>query len=388
MDAGLRVALVHDWLTGMRGGEKVLEVLCDLFPQAPLYTMLHVPGSVSATIENRPIRTSELQRLPFAKKYYRHYLPLLPKLAERIRIEPCDLVLSVSSCAAKGVRKPAGAKHASYILSPMRYLYDQFDDYFRRGRAGLATRLGMKLLRKPLQKWDRRSAAGVDSFAAVSRFIAGRIRDAYGADATVVYPHVDYPRFANLTPRQGDYYLMVAALVPYKNADVAVEAFRGLDRKLVVAGAGPMLARLRENPPPNVELLGWVDDGKVEELLAGCRAFLMPNVEDFGIAPIEAMAAGKPVIALGAGGVLDTVRDLARHQRGTLPGSGGPTGLFFADPTPASLAAAIAEFEREESEFESAAIRRWARTFDRPNFEAGIRRWLTTTMGRTARRAA
>lgn len=384
MDRSIRVALVHDWLTGMRGGEKVLEVFCDLFPDAPLYTLLHQPGSVSRTIENREIVTSSLQKIPGAGKHYRKFLPLMPALVEQLRPTNVDLVLSSSSCVAKSVRAPAGAKHACYVHSPMRYIYDRFDDYFGKGRAGFATRTAMNALRRPLQRWDRATADRVDRFAANSSFVRERVFRCFGRDSEVIPPPVDVERFSTAMRAPEDYYLIVAALVPYKMVDVAVEAFRNLDRKLVVAGKGPMLDGLRATAPSNVEMLGWVDDDHVLDLVAGCRAFLMPNVEDFGIAPVEAMAAGRPVIAFGEGGVVDSVRDFDRVDSEAFAASASPTGLFYNDPTPAGLAAAVRRFEQHEHRFIPAETSAWTKQFERSAFERRINSWISDVMDRKA----
>jgi glycosyltransferase involved in cell wall biosynthesis len=390
MFEGIRAALAIDWLVGMRGGEKCLEAFAELFPNAPILTMVHRPGSVSAKIEAHPIVTSPLQKLPFGQTKYRYYLPLMPRLVEAVRVPPVDLLVSVSTCVAKALVPPAGAVHACYINSPMRYLYDRYDDYFSPGRAGWATRTAMRLMRGRLQRWDRRTADRVHRWAANSEFIRERVRRCYVRPAEVIHPPVDVARFANVRRRPDDYYLMVTALVPYKNVDVAVEAFRGLDRRLVVAGSGPMLAKLRANRPPNVELRGWVDDAEIPELVAGCRAFLMPNVEDFGIAPVEAMAAGRPVIALGEGGVRDTVRDLERYDAGVLSAGYGPTGVFFDEPTPAGLRQALAAFERDESRFLPDDLRRWSKRFDLPRFKREIAAWLQAALAtrQPLRRAA
>lgn len=371
-----RVALVHDWLTGMRGGEKVLEVFADLFPDAPIYTMVHVPGSVSEKIESHRIYTSGLQRMPLGIKKYRYYLPFMPYFAERMKIEPVDLVVSISTCVAKGIVPPPGARHASYINSPMRYLYDRYEDYFAPGRAGLATRLAMRAVRQRLQRWDLRSTARVDSLVGNSSFISWRIQTIYGRTSRVIHPPVDVERFQAARRDPEDYYLMVCALVPYKNVDTAIEAFRGLDRKLVVAGNGPMYDRLAANCPPNVELRGWVDDDEIPDLVSGCRAFLLPNVEDFGIAPIEAMAAGRPVIALGEGGVRDTVRDLDRHLEGKLAGELGPTGLFYTENSPQALREAVLRCEAHEHLFDPDDLQVWSRRFDYPRFIREVRDWL------------
>ena len=386
MDRSLRVALVHDWLTGMRGGEKVLEVFCELFPDAPLYTLLHQPGAVSRVIENREIIVSSLQKAPGAIRHYRRFLPLMPALVEQLRPANVDLVLSSSSCVAKSVRAPAGAKHACYVHSPMRYIYDRFDDYFGKGRAGLAVRAAMNVVRRPLQRWDRATADRVDRFAANSSFVRERVFRCFGRDSDVIAPPVDVQRFAAARREPDDYYLIVAALVPYKMVDSAVEAFRGLDRKLIVAGKGPMLEELRAAAPPNVTLLGWVDDDAVLDLVAGCRAFLMSNVEDFGIAPVEAMAAGRPVIAFGEGGVLDSVRDLDRVDSGAFGPAATPTGLFYTDPTSTGLAAAVRRFEQHEHRFLPAETSAWTKQFDKPMFERRIMQWLADVMDQKAAR--
>ena len=375
-----KVALAHDWLTGMRGGEKVLEIFADLFPKAPIYTLLHVPGSVSEKIESHPIHTSFLQKLPMAEKRYRYYLPFMPALVEGIEIEPVDLVISISSCVVKSVIAPVDAKHASYVLSPMRYIYDRYDDYFAADRAGFLTRQAMKYFRPRLQKWDRRTAKRVDSMMGISSFIADRIRDCYGRSVPVIYPPVEVERFAVAKRKPDDYYLIVSALVPYKNVDIAIEAFRGLDRKLVVAGAGPLYDKFKANCPPNVELRGWVDQVELPDLVAGCRAFLFPQVEDFGIAPVEAMAAGRPVIALGHGGSLDTVCDVDRFFAGMFRQSLGPTGLFFDKTTPKSLADAVRRYEQLEHIFDPVQISTWSKRFDRHRFIAEIQNWISSVM--------
>ena len=384
MFRSLKVALAHDWLTGMRGGEKVLEVFANLFPSAPIHTMVHVPGSVSETIESHPIVTSALQRLPWGRKKYRYWLPLMPHLVERIRVEPVDLVISVSTCVAKGIVPPEGSRHASYINSPMRYLYDRYDDYFSPARASLPTRIAARLVRKRLQDWDIASTSRIDHLVGNSSFIAERIRRIYGRHSRVIHPPVDAHRFADARRAPDDYYLMVCALVPYKNVDLAVEAFRGLDRKLVLVGDGPMHRRLASNRPSNVELRGWASDEEVVDLVAGCRAFLLPNVEDFGIAPVEAMAAGRPVIALGEGGSLDTVRDVRGSNADRHDDRFGPTGLLYAENSAAGLAAAIAAFERHESAFDPDNLASWARTFGLPRFEREVKDWIRSVMGAPA----
>ena len=372
--AKAKVALVHDWLTGMRGGERCLEVFGELFPDADLYTLLHVPGSVSPAIERRRIVTSFIQRLPQAERRYRHYLPLFPAAVRAFDLRGYDLVLSSSHAVAKSVRVPAGALHVCYCFTPMRYVWDLYDDYFG-PRAGLAARLVMPPVAAWLRRWDRRTAAGVDHFVAISRLVAARIRRTYGRDADVIYPPVDVSRF-RMDEAPGDFYLVVSALTPYKRVDLAVEACNRLGRRLVVVGSGPEDRRLRALAGPTVELLGWRDDAQTAELYARCRALLFTPLEDFGITPLEAMAAGRPVIAFGEGGARETV---------VPPGEGEPpTGLFFARQTAEDLVDAIRLFEASAHQFEPKALRRRAEAFDRPLFRERIHAYLRARVGGAA----
>ena len=364
--AKANVALVHDWLTGMRGGERCLEVFAELFPAADLYTLLHVPGSVSPAIESRRIVTSFIQRLPQAERRYRHYLPLFPAAVRAFDLSGYDLVLSSSHAVAKGVRVPPGALHVCYCFTPMRYVWDLYDDYFG-ARASLAARLTMPPVAAWLRRWDRRTAAGVHHFVAISRFVADRIRRAYGREADVIYPPVDVSRF-RVDEGPGEFYLVVSALTPYKRVDLAVEACNRLGRRLLVVGSGPEEPRLRALAGPTVELLGWRDDAQIAELYARCRALLFPPLEDFGITPLEAMAAGRPVIAFGEGGARETVVGLGEGEP--------PTGLFFARQRVEDLTEAIRRFEASAPQFEPKALRRRAEAFDRPLFRERVHAYL------------
>lgn len=309
----------------MRGGEKVLEVLCDLLPAAPIYTLFHFPGTVSATIEGHPIVTSSLQRAPFARRAYRYYLPLFPRAIERLRPPAdCDLVVSSSHCVAKGAIKPAGARHLCYCHTPVRYAWDQRAEYFS-ARGPLALVRGYFLDR--LRAWDAATAGRVDTYVANSTFVAERIRRYYGREALVVHPPVDVRHF---TPDDGPrepFALFVSALAPYKRIGDAAEACRRLGLELRVVGTGPERRRL-ERLGDTVKLLGRVDDDTLRSLYRRALCFVQPGVEDFGISSAEALACGCPVVARGEGGVLDIVEH-GRHGL-LVPPAGGVEALADA----------------------------------------------------------
>jgi len=365
--SALRVALVHDWLTGMRGGERCLEVFCELFPCAPLYTLLNVPGSVSPLIERRRIVTSFVQRLPGAATRYRHYLPLFPAAIRSFDFSDFDLVLSLSHCVAKGARVSPGAMHLSYCFTPMRYVWDLYDDYFG-ARAPWTARLAMPPVAAALRRWDRRTD-NVHGFAAISRHIAERIRRVWARDAEVIYPPVDVDRFAIAPDGPGDYYLVVSALVPYKRVDLAVEAANRVGRRLIVVGTGPEEPRLRALAGPTVEFLGWRTDPEVSVLYSRCRAVIFPAVEDYGIVPLEAAAAGRPTLALGRGGALETMVGLD-------DGGEPPTAVFFAEQTADAVVDAIGRFEAARPRFDPQALRARAMRFDVKRFRRRAREWI------------
>ncbi len=325
----MRTALIHDWLTGMRGGERVLEVLCGLYPDADIFTLVHQRGSVSPVIERHRITTSFIQHLPMGARRYREYLPLFPLAITRFDLTPYDLVISSSHCAAKAVIAPAHARHISYCHSPMRYAWDQFDAYFGPARKGaLASRLVYRPVLSRLARWDASTAPRVHRFVANSAHVAERIRRYYNRVATIVYPPVDTAFFhpSDVTP--GDHFLIVSALVPYKRIDMAIDACARLGAPLRIVGDGPDRAELQRRAGPHVAFLGHLSDEEVREEYRRALAVIMPGEEDFGIVPVEAQACGRPVVALARGGALETVVD-------------NETGVLFAKPDAASLAAAL-----------------------------------------------
>lgn len=347
-DPRLRVALVHYWLVNMRGGEKVLEALCELFPQADIYTHVYDPAAVSATIRRHRVITTSVQRLPFARHLYQKYLAFMPRALEQLDLRGYDLVISSESGPAKGVLTTPATEHVCYCHTPMRYLWDMYPEYF--ARSGWITREVMKPVMHRMRLWDLASSFRVDRFVANSAFVAGRIAKHYRRDAVVIHPPVDVEAF-DLTPTHDDFYLCLGQLVGYKRIDLAVEAFRELpDRRLVILGEGRVGAL-----PPNVRALGRRPFADVKDHLQRCRALVFPGEEDFGIVPVEAMACGKPVIAFGRGGALETVTD-------------GVTGVHFAEQTAASLREAILRFEQHASDFDPARIRQHALGFGKDVF--------------------
>jgi glycosyltransferase involved in cell wall biosynthesis len=368
----LRVVLGHDWLTGMRGGERVLLELCRMFPEAPLMTLLHLEGKIDPEIEAHAITASALGDLPFARTHYRHYLPLMPALVSSLDVPDCDLLITSSHCAIKALRPPRGARHLCYIHTPMRYAWDLADEYFGPSRAPLLTRLAARATLPALRRWDFATTGRVDRYIANSAFVSERVSRLYHRESGVLHPPVDLQRFRPLPepPATGPY-LMVTAFAPYKRIEVAIAAFRQLDRELVVVGSGQDERKLGPLFGGPVRWLKALPDPEVTELFRSCRAFVMPGAEDFGLTPLEAQAAGRPVIALARGGALETVVPLQEATK-----SAAPTGVLYpweADEV-AALIKAVQCFEANESAFSSAASRANAERFSPEHFRAGITR--------------
>ncbi|MCP5433614.1 MAG: glycosyltransferase [Alphaproteobacteria bacterium] len=349
----MRTAIVHYWLFHMRGGEKVVEALCELYPDADIFTHLYDPSELSSAISSHRVATTFIARLPFARRLYRHYLPLMPLALEELDLSAYDLVISSEAGPAKGVITRPDALHVCYCHSPMRYLWDQYHIYLK--TAGLPTRALMPLLFHGLRQWDVASASRVDHFIANSTAVAARIRKFYRRDAEVIPPPVDAANFSSADQRR-DYYLFVGQLVGYKRADLAVEAFNRLGKRLVVIGDGEESRALKHVAGPTIEFLGKAPFDVLRRHYGEARALVFPGEEDFGIVPVEAMASGTPVIAFGRGGALDSVVD-------------GTTGLFFREQTVEALIEAVARFEAQEERFDRAALAAHAAHFDKKVFK-------------------
>jgi glycosyltransferase involved in cell wall biosynthesis len=379
MDAQ-RVVLVHDWLTGMRGGEKCLEPLARRWPAARLLTLLHKRDSVSSDIEQLDIRPSILNRLPRVDRYYRYLLPLMP-FAAGWSVRDADLVMSLSHCVAKSARPPAGVPHVCYCFTPMRYAWHMKDSYFRKvGLLGRMKAAAIGTLLGAIRDWDRRTADRVTHFIAISRTVQDRIRECYGRESVVIYPPVDTEFYTPAPIPREDFYLVVSALAPYKRFDLAIDACRKLGKKLIVIGSGQDAKKLQAAAGPGITFLGWQSDEAIRDHLRRAKALLFPGEEDFGIVPLEAQACGCPVIAFGRGGATETVRGLNVASE--------PTGVFFEEQTPDAVAAAIEEFERNADRFDPRAARRQAVLFRKERFEGELFAYLDGVTGVRVRKAA
>jgi len=362
----VKVALSHDWLNGMRGGEKCLEVLCELYPDSPIYTLFYERGKISETIAKHPIHPSALQHFPGIFSSYRYYLPLYPRLIESFRPEECDLLISTNHCVAKGLKKRKSARHLCYCFTPMRYAWGFFDEYF--GKKNKVSQWMIRSVIDRMKEWDLRSNEGVDHFIAISHHIRERILKCYGREAEVVYPPVDTDFY---TPDPGvqpeDFYLIVSALVPYKKIDLAVRVFNRLGRRLIIIGDGPERKLLEAQASKNIRFLGWQPQEALRDHYRRTKALIFPGEEDFGIVPVEVQSSGRFVIAYAKGGALETVLDRK-------------TGVFFRSPDEAGLEQAVLNYETEH--FLPQAARENALKFSRQRFKSeidrSIRRFLSS----------
>ena len=369
----MKVAIVHYWLVAMRGGEKVLEALCRLFPQAEIFTHVYNPDAISDQIKQHAIRTTFINKLPFAKQLYPKYLPLMPLALEQLDLRGFDLVISSESGPAKGVLTSATTRHICYCHSPMRYLWDMYQDYLE--ELSPISRVGMRLLAPRLRQWDAISSMRVDHYVANSQTIAARIGKHYRRKAEVIHPPVDVAAFR---PQDGIFsrpepdapYLCLGQLVGYKRVDLAVKACTATNRRLVVVGEGPFRKELQASAGPTVQFVGWLNPDAVKKQIIGCRALLFPGEEDFGIVPVETQAAGRPVIAYRKGGALETVKD-------------GVTGLFFDEQTVPSLTDALDRFEQHEKDFDPQILNAHAQSFAPEFFDTAFMDTVTKVMRQT-----
>jgi glycosyltransferase involved in cell wall biosynthesis len=378
-EAGRGIVLVHDWLTGMRGGEKCLEPLCRRWPQAQLWTLFYRRGSVSPAIERLRIRPSWLNRWPGVHHYYRYLLPLMP-LAAGWRIPRAELVISLSHAVAKSAQPPPGVPHVCYCFTPMRYAWHMKEAYFAASGNSSAFSGGplrwldqvktwsRERLLEALRRWDQAAAVRVTHFLAISHTVRQRIWDCYRREAVVIYPPVDTDFYTPTFQKREPFYLIVSALAPYKRFDLAIAACERLRRRLVIIGTGQERRRLQALAGPFTLFLGWQPDEVVRDYLRRAQALLFPGEEDFGIVPLEAQACGCPVIGLGRGGLTETVLPLGRSRT--------PTGVLFGEQTVEAVIEAIVEWERHREAFDPHQARRQALRFSRQRYEAEMFAYL------------
>jgi len=367
----MRVALIHYWLVTWRGGEKVLKAISDLYPEADIFSHVCVPGLVRRELPGKTVKTTFIGRLPLARRYYQKYLPLMPLALEQLDLSKYDLVISNESGPAKGVIVGPRTLHLCYCLSPMRYLWDMYPDYY--AGAGRLTRALMPPLLHRLRIWDQVSAQRIDKYVAISNFVASRIAKYYRRDSTVIFPPVAVHDF-EVSEHHEDFYLSVGQLVAYKRADLLVDAFNQLGRRLIIIGEGELLAKLKKIAKPNISFLGSQPLSVIRDHYSRCKALVFPGVEDFGIVPVEAMASGKPVLALAAGGALDTVVD-------------GESGILYPDQSAQGVIGAIRRFEGLQGQFNPKMIRAQAERFTLDRFNREFRSAVDGLMAGAPRRS-
>jgi glycosyltransferase involved in cell wall biosynthesis len=377
----LRVAIVHYWFVGRAGGERVVEALAEIFPQADLFSLVADRSTLAPILQNRKLQTSFLQRIPGAKRFHRYFLFLQPLALEQFDLSDYDLVISSESGPAKGVITSSRTCHICYCHSPMRYIWDMYPEYRRAMRFPVGP--AFALTAHYLRLWDHASASRVDYFVAHSRFIASRIRKYYGRESTVIHPPVEVSagKIAEKvtdksSAQHGGYYIAIGRLVEYKRFDLAIAACTKLGRHLKIIGSGPQERVLRRMAGPSVEFLGPVSDAELRKNLAGCRALLFPGEEDFGIVPIEAQSFGKPVIAYASGGVLETIRGIFPDEAGLE----NPTGVFFQERSVSGLTEAMVEFESREWEFRPQVIREHSQQFDSAIFQRRMSEFVASAV--------
>ena len=372
--ADLKVALVFYWFVSHGGGEQVMDVLAEMFPQADLFCLVADPATMTPRLRTHRLTTSFLQHVPGARRWYKHFLPLHPLALEQLDLSGYDLVISLESGPTKGVLTHADTCHICYCLSPMRYIWDLYPEYRR--QFGTIVRSVFSLTAHYMRMWDLASAARVDYFGAISETVAARIQKHYKRDSVVIYPPVNVSAGYLVQP-QDDYYLVVGRLVDYKRVDLAINTCNQLKRRLRIIGKGDQYQKLRKLAGPTIEFLGHADDQTVRENYARCRALLFPGEEDFGIVPVEAQSFGRPVIAFGRGGALETIIGFTANNDQTPATS---SGLFFSEQSADSLTDAILQFESIEKEFSPVFIRSNAQRFDVPRFKSEMYDFVGTCL--------
>ena len=367
----MKVAIVHYWLVRMRGGEKVLEAICELYPDADIFTHVVNPAKISETINNHAINTTFINSLPWSRTHYQNYLPLMPIALEQLDLSEYDLIISSESGPAKGVITRPDAVHICYCHTPMRYVWDMYHEYLN--RQNIFKRLLMRPLLHYVRGWDFRSAARVDHFISNSNYVAQRVKKFYRRESTVIYPPVDVDKLRpvlNGKEDAQDYYLLLGQLVRYKKADIAIRAFNELGKKLIVIGTGDHLRELKKLANNNIEFLGWQNEEHIAFYLRSCRALIFPGIEDFGIVPLEAMASGTPVIAYAKGGALETVVDQT-------------TGILFDEQSAAGLSRAVIRFETLETQFDKETLVRYADGFSKSRFKREMNDFINNKLGQS-----
>ncbi len=358
----MNVAIIHYWLVGMRGGEKVLEALCEIYPDADIYTHVYAPQNISAQLNQHKIQTSFIQKLPKATTWYPYYLPLMPMALESLDLSQYDLIISSESGPAKGIIPPPTAQHVCYVHSPMRYVWDMFHTYF--GKSHWLKRIPITIMMHYLRLWDSNSALRTDHFIANSSFVAQRITKYYRRDSQVIHPPVDIKNFYPIEKPSVDYYLWLGELNHYKNPLEAVSAFNHNGKKLIMVGEGKLQATINEQAKGNISLKSKVSQQEIVALFQNCRALIYTGVEDFGIIPVEVMACGRPVIAYQRGGVTDSVQH-------------GITGILYSQQSPQCLNEAIDEFEKNITTFNAGRIRKHSESFSKARFIQQFKQFMS-----------
>mgnify|MGYP001215611990 CR=1 FL=1 len=349
----MKVAIVHHWLIKMGGGEKVVEYLCDLYPEADIYTHVYDQTKISDKINKHNVNTTFIGKLPLSKKYYKHYLPLMPLALKLLNLNEYDLIISSESGPSKGFCKKGNSIHICYCHSPMRYLWDLSNEYNK--KFNFLEKIVSKIVFPFLRKWDVKTAKDIDLIIANSNFVSNRIFNCWQQQSKVIHPAINYSEFS-ISSNVSDYYLVLSRHVPYKKIDIVIEAFNVNSKKVIIIGDGPNLKEMQKiSKTENIKFLGWLDDKTKKKYLSECKALLFPGIEDFGIVPIEAMASGRPVIAYNKGGALDYVVE-------------NTNGLFFDKQTPDCLNNKINEFEINYEKFNPALIRDSVKKFDKKYF--------------------